>query len=341
MSLYNLKLSDVANFCSTHVDLMPVTGVGGYKDEPFLSLANDAISDLLIDANDWKPNRNELGMLVTAPSKQDYLFAGASVFSLGGSSQGWAIDLNTNNAITVAASVVTVTTIENHRFNIGDTIYLTGVVALTGTTSKYNSIFTDNGSSSAWSNGWVVTGVTSTTLTFAATTGQNNSDIAGAPGITNYGFLTSASMVQMNDTSSPQYSQNLQTYREQPVSSRVANPEKVAVMTDLGTGVIKVRFFLVPGSTIWGAKLVQQAATPLKVSMADNWAPFPDSFSSLIRQAMIYRIYRYLNDPRADKEYIKYQAEIKKAQGGDDAEQTSVYVQPEEGLMDSGSYWSW
>lgn len=339
---FTIKLQSVANFCSVHADLLPLSGVGGYTNEPFLSIVNDAISDLLIDPNDWKFNRNEMPMLVTCANKQDYLFAGASAFSLGGSSQGWAIGLGSNSAITVTAGVVTVTTLENHRFSIGDTIYLTGVVATTGTTSKYNSVFTDNGSSSAWSNGWVTTAVTSNTFSFAATAGQANSDVAGAPGISNYSFLTSGSMVQMNDTSSPQYSVELSTFREQPVTSRVANPDKVAVITDLNTGVIKIRFYLCPGSTIWGAKLVYQASAPIKVSLGDDFSPFPDSYSALYRQAVIYRMYRYLNSSQQTVEYEKLQRELMRAQGGDDAEQSSIYVKPEVPLMDdSSSWWGW
>src|ERR1035437_2480963 len=121
---YNITLQSVANFCSTHADLLPLSGIGGFTNEPFLSIANDAISDLLSDPNDWKFNRVEMPMLVTCPKKQDYLFAGACAFSLGPTAQGWAIDLSDNSAIIVAAGVVTVKTIEPHRFAIGDTIYL-------------------------------------------------------------------------------------------------------------------------------------------------------------------------------------------------------------------------
>ena len=74
MSFSN-TLQSVANFCSTHADILSLSGIGGYTNEPFLSIANDALSDLLTSENDWKINRNEMPMLVTAPNKQDYQFA--------------------------------------------------------------------------------------------------------------------------------------------------------------------------------------------------------------------------------------------------------------------------
>lgn len=336
---FNNTLQSVANFCSTHADLLPLSGIGGFTNEPFLSIANDAISDLLIDPNDWKFNRQEMPMMVTCPQKQDYLFAGACAFSLASTAQGWAIDLSTSSAITVAGGVVTVITLEPHRFAVGDTIYLNNVIMSTGTASAYNAVFTDTGAMTSWSPGYVITTIATNSFTFAAVAGQNNSDVGGAPGITNFGWVSSASMVQMINTSSPQYSQGLTAYRELPVSSYVSNPEKVSVITDFNNGILKIRFYRAPGSTTWGVNLVYQAAAPVKTSLGDNWAPFPDQYSALYRQAVVYRMYRWLNSPRAEVEYQKLKEETFKAQGGDSAEETNVSLQPECPLMDSGDGW--
>jgi hypothetical protein len=340
MSNSTITLQQVVNFASTHADLLPLAGVGGYQDEPALSLCNDALSDLISDPNDWKFNRTEMAMLVTCPNKIDQLFAGACIFSLGSTTQGWGIDLASANAITVSGGTVTVNTLENHRFAVGDTIYMIGVTMTTGTTSAYNSTFTDNGSSSSWSGGWVITAIGTKSISFAHTTGQNNSDVGGAPGITNFGYATSACFQEMNNTSSPPNIQPCTVYRELPFVSRVANPDRLSVIADLGTGVLKIRYGMVPGSTTWGAKIVYQAKAPLKVALTDTWAPFPDNFSAVYRQALLYRMYRYLNDPKADNEFKKLEQEIMKVQGTDDAEATDVHLQPEESLM-SNDYWGW
>jgi hypothetical protein len=264
-------------------------------------------------------------------------------FTLGSTSTGAAIGLSTTPAITVSGGVVTVNTLEAHRFSVGDTVYLNGVVMTAGTSSKYNSIFTDNGSSSAWSGGWVIASTpTSTSFTFAATSGQNNSDAGGAPGITDFGWLASASMTQLNDTSSPQDGRILQAVKELPVWKRVANPEKACVLKDNGDGTLKVRFWYTPGSTIWVVNLIYQAKAPLKTSLADDWSPFPDHYSAVYRQALLARMYRYLNSSQQTVEFQKLQAEIAKANGAEDREQTDIGLVPENGsFLDGGSYYNW
>jgi len=343
MSNSTITLQTIVNFASTHIDLLPLSGVGGYTNEPALSLCNDVLSDLISDPNDWVFNRVEMAPVFTCQNKQDYLFAGATAFSLGSTSQGWAIDLGSNSGITVAAGVVTVKTLEAHRFAVGDVIYLTGVVMTTGTASYYNSVFTDDGSSSSWSGSWTILTVGTKSFTFAATTGQANSDVGGAPGITNFGYATSGTLQEVNNNSSPPNQYPLTMKRELPVVSRVANPDKCAVLADLGTGVLKIRFHMVPGSTVFMANIVYQAKAPLKTALTDTWAPFPDNFATVLRQGLLYRCYRYLNDPKEQTEYQKLQAEIAKVQAADDATQTDVNIQPEEGLMDdsySGA-WGW
>jgi hypothetical protein len=338
-------LQSTVNFCSTHADLLPLAGVGGYTNEPALTLCNDAVSDIITDPNDFVFNRVEMPSLFTCPNKQDYLFAGASAFCLQVNpsnntqnaflSQGWAIDLASNNAVTVSAGVVTVNTLEAHRLSVGATVYLTGLIfPTTGTAADYNSTFTDNGTVSQWNTGWVITATTTKSFSFAATSGQNNSDVGGAPGITNFGYATSASMQEVNNNSSPPNVWPLSVKRELVVSSRIATPEKVSVMVDLGTGVLKLRLLWVPSSTIYAVNIVYQAAAPTYTTLSATWAPFPDNFSAVYQQALLYRMYRYINSPTADNEYKKLQAEIAKVQAADDATQTDVNLQADT-LMDS------
>ena len=338
-----ISLQSVINLCSTHVDLLPLSGVGGYTNEPALSLCNDALSEIISAEHDWKWNEVELGAtvqpLVTASNKQDYLFAGASAFTLGSTSTGAPIGLSSNNAITVATGVVTVSTLEPHRFNVGDTVYMLGVTMSTGTTSKYNSVFTDNGSTTTYSGGWVITAVTSTSFSFAATSGQNNADAGGAPGISDFGWLSGATMSVINNNSSPQDTKHIETVRKLPVWSKVGDPEKVSVQQDLTTGVIKVRFYYVPGTTIFAVNLIYQKQAPVKTALTNTWAPIPDHLSAMYRQALIYRMYRYLNSPQQNAEYQKLQQEINKAKGFDNNETSNVYMTPEP-LLDLPLYYS-
>lgn len=340
LSNSTIPIQKTVNFCSTHADLLPLAGVGGYTDEPAITLANDAMSDIFSEPNDYKFNRTEMGMIVTCPNRIDQLFAGAIAFSLGATSQGWGIDLSSNSAITVTGGIVTVNTLEAHRFAVGDVVYLNNVIMSVGTPGKYNATFTDNGSTSSWSGGFTLTAIGTKSISFTAVSGQNNNDVGGAPGINDFAYATSASFQEMNNNSSPPNIQPCTIYRELAIISRVANPDKVAVMADLGTGVIKVRYGWVPGSTTWGCNIVYQAKPPLKGALTDTWAPIPDRFQSLFNQALLYRMYRYLNSPNADNEYKKLLTEIAKVQATDQAEESDVYMQPENPIMDN-SYWGW
>jgi hypothetical protein len=340
MSNSTITLKQTIDFCSTHADLVPLVGVGGITNEPAISICNDTLADLLTFPNDWKFNSIFMNLLVLTPNKQDYIFGGASAFTLGSSSSGACIDLASNSAITVSGGVVTVKTTDGHRFNVGDTVYLTGVKMTTGDATKYTSTFTDDGSTSTWSGGWVITAKTSTSFSFAATAGQNNADVGGAPGITDFGWISEAAMVEMNNNSSPQNVKHLKAVKGIPVWSKVADPEKVAMIQDRGDGTLLFRFYYVPGTTLWGIKLVYQGKAPLKTDLSQTWAPFPDHYGAVIRQAVLYRMYRYINSPRAEAEYLKLQQEIQKAQGFDDNEESNVYLQPEDTLIDVTTYWT-
>lgn len=358
MGISTIKLATTINFATTHTDLLPLTGVGGFNDEPGLSICTEAASEIINDANDWKWNSVELcaplGLtqatgqpLIIYQSKQDYLFAGASAFTMnitagGGSSgvnsSGASIDLASNNGVTVTAGVVTVKTLEPHRFAIGNTVFLFGLVFSTGTASKYNSTFTDNGNQTAWAGGYVITAVTTNSFSFAAASGQNNADVGGAAGISNFGWLTAASIMELNNQSSPMNVRHLKAQRNLPTWGKLADPEFAAVMKDFGTGVILVRFLYAPAAVTWIVNLVYQQQSPVYSSLNQTWG-IPDNLAALINQAVMYRAMRYIRSPRADSEYQILQKLILKQKGSDQAEQSNVFLEPMESLVDYGPYW--
>lgn len=332
MAEFSITLQSVVNLASTHTDLMPLSGVGGYTNEPALSLCNDTMSEIFFSQIDWKWNRASAPLFVTALNKQDYIISGAVAFTLGQTSTGASIALASANGITESGNTVTVNTLEPHRFSAGDTVYMSG-----NTVAAYNSTFTDTGSSTAWSGGWTILTVP-TTKSFTFTHASSGLATSGAPGITDFSWLASASMVQMNDTGSPQDGRIIQAVKELSVWSKVANPEKVAVIQDNNDGTLTVRFQYVPGNTVWGVTLVYQKKQPLKTTLSDTWAPIPDHYSALYRQGLLYRMYRYLNSNQQNVEFQKFQVEIQKASGATDREASNIHVVPEYSLVDHGWY---
>jgi hypothetical protein len=361
MPLSNVKLQTTINYCTTHTDLLPLTGVGGFADEPGLSICSEAASEIINDENDWKWNSVELcsplGLtqgtgqpLIVYQSKQDYLFAGASAFSLnsvggvgtGINSSGASIDLASNNGVTVSAGVVTVKTLEPHRFVIGNPIYLVGLVATTGNAAKYNSSFTDNGNQTAWGTPgpYIITSVpTPNSFTFAAASGQNNADVLGSAGISNFSWATAGTMLELNNNSSPMNVRHLKAVRNLPAWSKLADPEQFAVMQDLGTGVILVRMLYAPAAVTWMVNIIYQQKPTIYLSLNQFWG-IPDKYIGLINQAVMYRALRYIRSPGADSEYKKLQIAINEAKGADQAEESNVYLEPVESLVDYGPYWT-
>jgi hypothetical protein len=330
MSLSTVTLQNVINLCSTHAELMLLSGASGYTNEPALSLANDTLQELLSFPYAWKFNRVEMPMFVTSQNKQDYQFGGAVAFTLGSSSTGVGIALATAGTpgISRTGTTVTVNTLEAHNMSVGNTVYMLG-----NGDSQFNSTYTQSATIWGFTSGWTILSVPSST-SFTFTHATSGTTTSGASGITDFGWLQSGTMVELNNASPLQNLQYLQAEKELQPDFISENPKKVCVLKDNGDGTLKIRFQHVPSSTIWGANLVYQAKAPLKAALTDTWAPFPDDFGFVYRQMFLARCYRYINSPRSEVEYQKAQAMIIKALGKGDAETTEVHVVPARSLMD-------
>jgi hypothetical protein len=216
---------------------------------------------------------------------------------------------------------------------------LTGVTMTTGTAANYNAIFSDNGINTSWGapGPFTITAVTTTSFSFAAGTGQNNGDIGGAPGITDFNYGTSASLQELNNTSSPANVQPCTYKREMPVTSLVAFPTTASILQDYGNGILKIRMHPVPSTVVWQVNIVYQKTFARKTGLTNTWGPIPDFAGSLYFQALLYRMYRYLRLPQADSEYQKLKEEITKYAEREDMEQGDARLQPE--CLSHYSYW--
>jgi hypothetical protein len=319
-----VTIQSVLNFCRTHGDLVPLADVGGFTNEPGLSLANDSLQFLCAQPNAWKFNRVASNILVTQSARQEYQFAGASAFT---SQYGASIGLASNTAISESGNTVTVTTLQPHNFSVGNTVYMTG-----NTVAAYNSTYSEGPTSSGWSGGWVITAVPSTT-SFQFTHASSGLGTSGAAGITDFAWLESAEMYDTRATEPNPRHWELEAVRTMKRVSGVGRPSKIAVISESG-GILTVRIEPVGNEVVWGITLNYQAKPPLKTALSDTWAPFPDEFAFVYRQAFLARAYRYLDHRRADAEEARALATIGKAMARDDNETENQYVVPAFSLMD-------
>ncbi len=334
MSQSTITLQSVVNYSAIHAELLPIVGVGGFSNEPALSIANDVLCELLGQPFPWKFNRKFPQFFVTQQYKQDYKFAGAVAWTNTG---GAAIDLATNNAITQSGAVTTVNTIESHNFAVGATLYQAGC-----TVSGYNStVSVTLASGTQWTSVGTITAITSTSYTYtAANSGLGTS---GAAGITDLGWLESATMVNLNDTSANPYVWYLQAVRTLEPASWMQTPDRVSVLADDGAGTITFRLRYIPGPQPLAVSVVYQKRPVLLTSLSSTWAPFPDENAYVYRQLFLAAAFRYANSPRADVEYQKAQANIAKALGMNDREQSEEYITPDSPLVNftNSGWWGW
>lgn len=323
-----ITLQSVVNFVSTQAELLPLSNVGGFNNEPALSLCNDAITELTAQPSAYKFNRSEMPFFVTQTYRQDYLFGGAVAFTLSGGGAGIALSTASTPGVVRTGTTVVVTCLEQHNFNIGDTVYMFG-----NTDAQFNSIFSQSPTVSGYSGGWVLTAVTQFTFTFThLVSGSTNS---GAAGITTFGWLESGTMSEINSTAPLPKVWNLEAVNDlHPTSLSSSPPQKVCVLTDNGDGTLKIRFQYIPGGTFYRVNLVFQLQPPLKTALSQTWDPFPDRYAFLYRQALLARGYRYIRSPIATEEYAKLQLMIQKATDLDDAEQSDQRIYPAQSLMD-------
>ena len=332
MGQSNVTVQQVVNYASQHTELMPLIGVGGYSNEPALSIANDVLSELLGQPFPWKFNRKVAPFFVTQQWKQDYKFAGAAAWTQNG---GAAIALASANAITESGFVVTVNTIEAHNFNVGDTVFMSG-----NTVAAYNSTQSQTPSGTTWSGGWTITAVPSTT-SFTFTHSQSGLANSGAPGITDLGWLEYATMINMNDTSAQPYVWYLIAVRTLEPANRQFIPDRVSVFSDDGAGTLTLRLRYLPGPQPLGVTLAYQQRPTLITSLSNTWAPFPDEYAYVYRQMFLAHAYRFANSGRADVEYQKAMANVAKALGTNDREQSEEYIQPEGSLGGTFAWGGW
>lgn len=318
-----VSIQSVVNLCRTHVELMPIADVGGFSNEPALSLANDTLQELLSQPFNWKFNSKTAPLLVTQASRQDYLFAGATAFTSKG---GVGIDLASLNAITESGNTVTVATLQDHNFTVGDTVYMLG-----NTVAAYNSTFSQTPTSSGWTGGWAIT-ATPTTKSFQFTHVSSGLANSGAPGITDCGWLESVTMTDVNATDAIPYVFTPKAVRSLQPSSTGGRPDKVALVSET-SGVLTLRLANIPSSTIYALAINYQMKAPQKTDLTQTWSPFPDEFGFVYRQMFLARCYRYLDHRRADAEEARALVMIAKALGRDDTEDSEQYVSPSTTIM--------
>lgn len=336
MSNSTVTVQSVVNFARAHTDLMPLTGVGGFSNEPALSIANDTMNMLLARGLPWKFNRAEMPVFVTVPNKQDYLVSGSCAFTTTGGGVG--IALKTANGVTQSGSTVTVNLLESclNVFNVGDTVYLTNL-----TTTALNAVYTpgqgSTGVGSQWSNGFTIATIAASGLSFTFTYAPAIST-DGAPGITDFSWLESCTMIQTASNATVPSTWYVQAVRTLEPNSFVYIPNRVSVVSDNGAGVLKFRFTPRPSAQPLTISPIYQKKPILLTDLSGTWAPFPDNLAHCVRQMFLAMCYRYASSPKEPEEFQKAMALAADTSGADDREDSEEFITPDASIMGGFGY---
>jgi hypothetical protein len=337
--------------CSLHTKLQNFFNIGGILNEPALTIANNTNQMLLAYPNAWKFNAVELNLMngnffVSQFGVQDYRHAGACAFSLLTSSSstssypagGVGIDLAANpingstGAITVSNGTATVQSLDPHPFIVGNTVYMSG-----NTQSVYNSTWSFNSllQTSGWSNGWVVTAVPDQYhFQFAATGGQTMT--SGAPGITNWGWMQSASQSDPNSLQFPApVTPIIAVDRLSPAYTSTGEKLSVAMMVDYNNGVLKFRLSEPMGTYPYQFNVTYQARAP-KLTTPLSIFQWPDNLSFVLQEVALWQAFRFatgLSTAETSAQLQMAQMAIQNARAADDREDTAEALIPSRSLM--------
>lgn len=112
-----------------------------------------------------------------------------------------------------------------------------------------------------------------------------------------------------------------------------SEPIKVAYQDETDSGML-VRFWPIPDiAKSWQIDITYQKKPPIKQSLGDTWAPFPDEIMFVIRQMFLAFAYKQSDDQRWSTEYLLGQALAKKACGIKDMESDDDGFRPAHSIM--------
>jgi hypothetical protein len=87
-----ITVQQVVDWARTQTKLIPIVGVGGFSNEPALTIANMVVQEILAYPYNWKFNRASLASFDTVENQQEYTATG--VQDIGWLERGWAQDKN-------------------------------------------------------------------------------------------------------------------------------------------------------------------------------------------------------------------------------------------------------
>lgn len=326
-------IQKTVDYARSIAKMIPLVDIGGNLNEPAITFANNTLKEMLSPPYAWKFNNVAMEIIPSFPYRIDYLFAGAS--ALVPAKGGAGICLKTDSGITATGTTITVNTLQDHPFAVGDTVFMYG-----NSDDAYNSTMgTSAAGSFSYSNGWVITVVPSTKQ-FVFTHSLLGLGTSGAPGVFDFRWLASATRVDLNTTSALRGTVPMRPNKSLSPAFTSGCPSRICMLQDFGNGILQFRVDVAPIAP-FGFYGVYQKKAPTKQSLGQDWSPVPDEFVDVCDQGFLAEAFRANNDPRAEFERQKFEQMIAKAVLLDAVEPVEKYIVPQRSIGGGASGNGW
>lgn len=297
--------------------MIQLVGVGGIPNQPGLDLCNDVLQTLLSAPNNWKFNKAEIPPFTTIPNQQDYWVSGATAEV----DRKATVALNSMLSIPAGLTEVGNDVVADYSrfaphgiqgkgtsqipplFAVGDEVEIKGAGD-----NRYNGKFT-------------IVDVPSLN-TFVYTVPDTGLLPDGGQGINLLNWVEHATLEDFLSTAWVKPKRDIEVVSSLNLESIIQPPFKVCMQFEnvlmcgnLSISELMMRFWPVPSSQIWRAFIFYQMKAPLKTSLDDNWAPWPDELAYVLRSGVYCKALDHGEDPRAPLADQKWQADIARGLG--------------------------
>jgi hypothetical protein len=335
----NTTLQNIIDHVVTFAELTPVFNIGGYEDEPALTIANDVFAAICAVNFPHKWNRVNLPLYYTNSWQQDYALVnpdGSSVYNVEWLEQGVAFDINNSSLPKPYVRV------ETGR-------------SLPMRTGGYT-----NNSTQIGDPGFLVSSLPNQDL-YYGTWGAPN---VGSPKLGNNPVAGSVYAVQLANTSQPanpimqiqDANGNylvLTTFGTEGSTAPLATPGALPGTTVSGAGAttvwtvvdpigLGIRIVEVPSETgvLWQHNLFAQMPPVKFTSLSQTLAPLPDKYTPYFRAGFIAQCFRYsaLEKVRAKfkEEWMLWLKSLNDLRALEDRELEEYSFVPDRTIMGSG-----
>jgi hypothetical protein len=318
--------------------MVQLVNVGGIPNQPALDLCNDVLQTLLSASHNWKFNKAEIPPFTTIPNQQDYWMSGCGAWVPRKASVALNSMLGDPPGLVPHGDMVVAhfnrfaphgvrgrsTNSLPLSFAVGDWVTITGA------------------GNNVYNGRHLILAASRTSFVFKVEPVVEPVP-DGGQGINSLGWLEHANLEDHFNTAFVKPNRDILVVSGLSQESIIQPPFKVCVQFEnvqncgqLALSELLIRFWPVPSSQIWRAFLFYQKKAPVKQSLDENWAPWPDDLAYVLRSGLYAKALDHGEDPRSTTATALWQQDIAKALAIKDREERHEAFFPDLPILRGG-----